>query len=127
MNVKEVIKQLKKEYPSRRIIKNSNTNPTEIICEISPTEENPDYSIAIAVIDQSIPHYHKKTTETYEVLRGKLILKIRGKETLLKTGDKVTVRPNTIHSAKGKETWIKVYSKPGWLFRDHILVEKNKF
>lgn len=123
MNVKKVIKQLKKEYPSKKIIKNDENNPTEIICEIDPTEKHSEYGVAIAVIDQSIPHYHKKTTEIYEVLRGELVLILDGKEILLKKGEKATIKPNTIHSAKGKETWIKAYSKPGWVFNDHILVE----
>lgn len=60
MDVKRVIEQLKKEYPSKKIIKNIENNPTEIICEIDPTEKHRIYSIAIAVIDQSIPHYHKR-------------------------------------------------------------------
>lgn len=123
MNVKRVIKQLKNEYPLKKIIKNNDNNPTEIICEIDPTEKHPEYDVAIAVIDQSIPHYHKKTTEIYEVLKGELVLTLDGKEALLKKGDKATIKSNTIHSAKGKETWVKAYSKPGWVFKDHILVE----
>ena len=123
MNVRRVIGQLEKDYPSKKIIKNNEKNPTEIVCEIDPIEKHPNYSIAVAIVDQSIPHYHKKTTETYEVLKGELTLTLDNKDKLLKKGDKVTIKPNTIHSAKGKETWIKAYSKPGWVHEDHILVK----
>lgn len=124
MNVNKVIKQLKKEHPSKKIIKNIDNNPTEIICEIEPTEEHLNYSIAIAVIDQSIPHYHKVTIETYEVLKGELILTLNGKNKLLKQGDKITIKPNIVHSAKGNETWVKTHAKPGWIFEDHIIVSQ---
>jgi len=123
MNVNKVINQLRKEYSLKKIIKNNGENPTEIICEIDPTEKHPQYDYAIAVIDQSIPHYHKKITETYEVLKGDLVLTLDGKEISLKKGDKITIKPNTVHSAKGKETWVMAYSEPGWVFEDHILVD----
>ena len=123
MNVKRIIEKLQKEYPSKKIIKNDEKNPTEIVCEIDPTENHSECSTAIAIIDQLIAHYHKRTTEIYEVLEGELTLTINGKEILLKKGDKTTIKPNTVHSARGSETWIKAYSKPGWIFEDHILVK----
>jgi len=125
MNVDRIIQQLKKQYPDKKIIKNYNDHPTEIICEIEPSEKHPDYSIAIAVIDQSFPHYHNKTIEIYEILKGELILTQNNQETLLKKGDKITIKPKVIHSAKGKETWVKTISYPGWKFEDHILVDNH--
>jgi len=123
MDVNKVINRLKKKYPRKTIIKNDEINPTEIICELDPSKKHPDYGIAISIIDQSLAHYHKKTTEVYEVLNGKIILKLNNKEFILEKGSRIVIKPNIIHSAKGNETWIKVYSKPGWTVEDHILVE----
>jgi len=121
MNIKKIVTQLQKQYPGKKILKNNEENPTEIICEIDPTKDHPAYDTAIAIIDQSIAHYHKKITETYEILKGKLILTLDGKEITLEEGDKMVIKPNTIHSAKGNETWVKAYSTPGWTLEDHIL------
>jgi len=41
---------------------------------------------------------------------------------VLSRGRVVTILPNSIHSAIGKETWLKVTSRPGWKPEDHILV-----
>ena len=123
MNVNKIVNQLNKTYPGKKIIKNRSSNTTEIICEIDPTEQHQDYSVAVAIIDQSIPHFHKVTTEEYEVMKGILKVYLNNKLHMLKKGDKITIKPNTIHHAIGQETWIKTYSKPGWKFEDHILVE----
>lgn len=122
MNEKKIIDVLKKRYPGKKIVKNNEDKPTEIICEIDPTEDHPDYSVAIAVIDKSVPHYHRATTEEYEVLKGKLMILMKGKKTVLQEGYKLLIKPGVVHSATGEETWIKVYAKPGWKTEDHILV-----
>jgi len=71
MNVRKVISEFKIKYLNKRIIENKNSKgiTTEIICEVKPYKT---YSHAIDVIDFSVIHYHKKTTETYKVLRGDL-------------------------------------------------------
>ena len=63
MNAKKVIEVLQKKYPGKKIIKNDGNNPTEILCEVEPSENHPEYSITVSVIDKSIPHSHKKTKE----------------------------------------------------------------
>ncbi len=125
MNVRKVINQLQTEYPGKNIIKNNLVNTTEIICEIDPTSVHPDYNLAIVVIDKSKPHYHKRITEVYEVLKGDLIVNKDGKDYVLKPGDKITIHPGEVHFAYGNETWFKVSSKPGWTFSDHILVDEE--
>jgi hypothetical protein len=125
MNIQKVINQLKKQYPGKKIIKNNPKKPTEIICEIDPTTNHPDYSVAIAVIDKSTSHYHKFLTEEYEILKGKLILVKEGKKYVLKESEKHTIKPGTLHFAVGKETWVRVTAKPGWTKKDHILFDKN--
>lgn len=120
MKVKKVVNQLKLKYPGKDIIKNDESNPTEIICEVEPTREHPEYSLAVAVIDKSLPHYHKKATEEYRIIKGKLRLHI-GSETIeLEQTQKFKISPGKIHWAEGNETWIECRSTPGWDKNDHI-------
>lgn len=123
MNINSVIDELKKTYPGKRIILNDQRNLTEILCEIEPTAKHPHYSIAISVIDRTIPHLHNDTTETYEVLRGELTLQVGDKKIVLKKGETYTIQPNEIHTASGTETWVKVTSRPGWTKDDHKSTE----
>ena len=102
-------------------IKNSKVEPTEILCEIEPTKEHPEYSLAISVIDKSTPHYHKKLKEGYKIIRGNLILHVDNKVIHLKQGGKHTILPHQIHWAEGNETWIECRATPGWVTEDHIL------
>ena len=123
MNAARIITELQQKYPGKNIIKNDEKNPTEILCEIDPTSEHPEYDVAISVIDYSIPHYHKRSTEEYELIKGKLVVMIDGKKFLLRVGEKITIHPGSVHSARGNETWIKATSRPGWTPEDHILKE----
>ncbi|MEP7103965.1 MAG: cupin domain-containing protein [Candidatus Dojkabacteria bacterium] len=120
MNVAKILSLLDQLYPGKKVIQNKdrNGNVTEIICEISNDKIT---SEAVAVIDSTTPHYHKTLTETYEVIRGKLVL-VKGKEKyLLQVGDTMVIEPHEIHSAEGDETWIKVTSNPAWTIMDHIV------
>ena len=125
MNSKKVIKELQKKYPGKRIIKNDEDNPTEILCEVEPSENHPEYSLAVAVVDRSIPHKHKKTKETYKVIRGKLKLYKNGTGYLLNEGVSMIISPKEVHWAEGDETWVECYSKPGWTLEDHLLVAEK--
>ena len=125
MNAQHIINELQQQYPGKTIIKNDEDNPTEIICEIDPTSEHPEFNVAIAVIDSSISHYHTLSQEEYEVIKGELIVTIDGKEFTLHAGEKITIHPGSIHSAVGRETWIKATSRPGWAPGDHILVKTD--
>jgi mannose-6-phosphate isomerase-like protein (cupin superfamily) len=124
MQVQRIIKELKRKYPNKNIVQNKDKRGrvTEIVCEVI---QEPDYSFAIAVIDYSRPHYHKKLTETYKVIKGTLVVKRQYKEYLLKPGGTVTLKPYEVHSNKGDETWVEVISHPGWNSKDHILVEEK--
>ena len=122
MNKSNILTELQTRYPGKKILCLPEENPTEIICEIEPTSDHPKYSRAIAVIGQSLPHRHNSTTETYEVLRGKLAVIVDGMEHILAEGDKLTINPNSIHSASGDDVWTKCYSEPGWSAEDHIFI-----
>ncbi|OGD53136.1 hypothetical protein A3J78_01010 [Candidatus Beckwithbacteria bacterium RBG_13_35_6] len=126
MNVKKVVKELQEKYPGKKIIKNNEKNPTEILCEIDPATKHPHYSLAVAVINKSRPHLHQKSKETYQVIKGILDLFVDGKKYKLSEGEKFIINPGQIHWANGNETWIECYSKPGWIIKDHIFKEYQK-
>lgn len=123
MNIEKVINELSLKYPGKKIIKNNEENPTEIICEIDPSSQHPEKSIAIAVIDRSESHYHNKSTEIYRIIKGELNLIVDNKEYNLKENDVYTIHPGEIHYAIGSETWVEVISESGWTLEDHIIKE----
>lgn len=122
MNVQKVIEEIKKQYPGKAIILEPQDNPTEIICEIDPTSDHPEKSVALAVVGRSKPHYHKKSTEVYETMKGMLTIYKSGKKYVLKKGEKLTIESGEVHHVEGDETWFLTYSEPGWRLDDHILV-----
>lgn len=126
MNVKKVVFELEQRYPGKKIIKNDEENPTEIICEVEPTTDHQEYSLAVAVIDETKSHHHQKTKEVYKIIKGKLLLTIDGKEHVLNEGDSFEILPGQVHSAQGNETWIEAYSTPGWVVEDHLLDLTNR-
>ncbi len=126
MNTQKIIKELSAKYPGKKVIFDPPENPTEIICEIDPTSDHPEKSIALAIVSRSKPHYHKKSTEIYEAVKGVLtIYKDEGKHTLHE-GEKITIEPNIVHYVEGDEVWFLTYSKPGWTLEDHIVVEESQ-
>jgi len=122
MNVDRIVKELKTKYPGKNIVINTPENPTEIVCEIEPANENPDRSVAIAILDNNIAHYHRRAKEVYEVIRGVLTINVRGKTHVLQKGQKIEINPGEYHTAEGKEVWVKVISTPAWTPDDHVLV-----
>lgn len=124
MNTQKIIKQLQQKYPGKKIILNPPEHPTEIICELSPTSEHPEKSIALAIVGSSKPHYHKNSTEIYEAQKGILRVYVNGEKHILQEGEKITIKPNTTHYVEGDEAWFLTHSSPGWMFEDHIVVEE---
>ena len=124
METKKIVQELKKKYPSKKIILNDKKNPSEIICETEPSSKHPQYSAAIAVIDKTEAHYHKKAAEIYYVLKGSLNLYIDQKKYVLGPEEFRVIPPKTTHWAQGKKTWVLVYSEPGWTKEDHYLTQK---
>ncbi len=125
MDAKKIVDAFLFKYPGRNIVLLPPENPLEIICEIEPTSEHPDYSIAVAAIDKSEPHCHKASTETYEVLRGRLILKLANRNVILYPGMNYVILPKTVHSAEADAAVVRVTSRPGWTPEDHVLVNEH--
>ena len=113
MNITSVIEELKKKYPKKRILLNNRQNCTEILCEIDPTSLHPNHSIALAIIDKTITHYHTLSEETYKVVKGVLSLSVDGKKLVLNEGQTFVIKPGLIHEATGNDTWVQITSKPG--------------
>jgi len=128
MNVDKVIHELKVKYPGKNVFPNSIDKSGEVVCEIEPTSEHPEYSKAIAVIDKSLSHFHFQATETYKILKGSLTLHVNHEQHVLNEGDTFVIEPKKIHWAEGKEVWVECYSEPGWNPDDHIytIVRKEK-
>lgn len=124
MNAKSITQKLNKKYPGKFIIENKIEGViTEILCETKPSSEHPKYSEAIAIIDESQPHHHKVTTETYKIISGRLRLFVDGEEIAMVAGEEYSIESNKIHWAIGDETWVLVKSTPGWPKEDHHLAE----
>ena len=121
MDERQVVKQLKEEFSGKKIVRLPDENPTEIVCEIEPTEDHIDHSVAIAIIDRSEPHYHKKSVETYHIEKGRLTLHYGDEMKVLEEGDRFVVEPPVVHWAEGNAARVRVESRPGWTVEDHIL------
>ena len=124
MNVQKVIDQLKKQYPGKQIFVEETPDFLEIICEVEPSCQHPEYSRAVAVIDKNQPHFHRQTTETYKNLKGKPTLFVDDKKHRLKVGEELVIRPGQIHWVEGEEVWIECFSQPGWTIEDHLKTKK---
>lgn len=127
MNVSQLIEEFKEKYPAKKVVVNDNLVTSEMLCEVDPTSDHPDYSKAIAVINKSVPHIHVKSQEKYKVIKGTLDLYLGSNHITLQQGDVQIIEPNTPHWAEGKEVWVECTSNPGWSFLDHILVGQKGF
>ena len=119
MNIPEVIEELKKKYPGKKILLNNRQNCTEILCDVEPSALHPSYSEIISVIDKTDSHYHSSARETYKIVKGVLTLIVEGRKYILNEGQSYSIEPGQIHEALGSETWVSCISKPGWKKSDH--------
>ncbi|OGK11457.1 hypothetical protein A2954_06300 [Candidatus Roizmanbacteria bacterium RIFCSPLOWO2_01_FULL_37_12] len=124
MKKRAIVKELKEKYPNKNIVLIPPENPSEILCEIDPTSLHPEKSTVIAIVGKAAAHYHKKSTEIYEVIRGVLTVNKEGKKYILKEKEKITINPGEVHYAEGNDVWFYAYSSPGWTFEDHKLIDK---
>jgi mannose-6-phosphate isomerase-like protein (cupin superfamily) len=121
MNITKSRDYFEQNHPDKTVIELPLNSPTEIVCEVEPTTEHSEYSIAEAAIKQSEPHHHEKSLEEYKIISGALRLIIDGKEITLKEGDIYFVKPLQVHYAIGNFTLAQVTSRPDWTPEDHIL------
>ena len=84
MNAGKVVAKLNSLYPQGKIKILPSDDQSEIVCEIERNSRYPDYDLAIAIIDKSVPHKHLKTQEIYRVTQGELKVFVDGEEIFLK-------------------------------------------
>ena len=127
MSIDEVMNYFKVNYPDLVVIKTPEINPTEIIAEIDPTADHPNYSMAVAAIRSSAPHYHKNTEEEYEVLSGTLLVRVGDVVKTIYEHEKLKIPARQVHSATSVEGFalVAVKASPGWRPEDHFLVDST--
>lgn len=119
--IKQKLEQLYplSSYPGRKIIVIGEGKTQEIICEFEEGK-------AMVVLGRSIPHYHKETTEIYDVKQGDLYVYKNDTSYFLSRGEKITISPDIIHYAVGNNAWVLVTSDPPWKQEDHFLVTHDE-
>src|SRR5262249_6685945 len=115
MNVDKTRTELMNAYPGCHV-KVAEDN-REMVAEISD-------ELAVAVIERSLPHFHRETREVYRVVRGSPAVACGGRGQVLQTGETIVIEPGLIHSARavGEPAWIEVKSTPPWSASDHFLL-----
>lgn len=127
MDAQKIVDELKILYPQKKIYFDKEENPTEILCELEGKDLNPERSVYVAVIDKKVTHNHRfGTEETFEVIKGNLVLQVAGKEYALTAGKTYTSKSGEIHTVIGHGTWIKVTSKPAWEPKEHVLAKNDR-
>jgi mannose-6-phosphate isomerase-like protein (cupin superfamily) len=111
----EYTAELLRDYPGARV--KIADDKAEMVAEF-------DGLRAIAVIERSQPHFHRRIKETYKVLRGTLHVACGGRGYLLRPGESLIIEPGNIHFARGAgaPAWIEVFCDPAWTIDDHLLL-----
>ena len=91
-----ILSLLETAYPGKKAY-DLDHNGLHFYCELEQTKDHPEYDRVIEVIISSKPHKHLIMTQYYSILKGNLELHINNSTITLKTGDKFTIEPNTIH------------------------------
>src|SRR5688572_1298227 len=115
MDVEKTRTELMNAYPGCRV--KVAEDQREMVAEISDT-------FAVAVIERSLPHFHRQTREVYRVLRGSLCVACGGQGHVVEIGETIVIDPGQIHSARatGEPAWIEVESAPPWSPTDHFIL-----
>jgi mannose-6-phosphate isomerase-like protein (cupin superfamily) len=72
----------------------------ETVYEITTQRNNLPFGIAIADIEQSVPHFHRATIETYTIVQGAVELTLDDRRITLEVGDMARIDPFIVHSAR---------------------------
>ncbi len=106
------------------LYKNKVENPKETVYELITTVDGLGWGLAVADIDESELHLHRKTKEIYTVLEGSLEITLDSKTKVLGEGESLEIPPGVKHKAKslgrGRARIVAV-SIPAWTLEDHHL------
>ena len=100
--------------------------PAETVYEITTQANALPFGIAIADIQQSQPHFHKVTAETYTIVQGDLEVSLDSEQHVLHPGDVIKISPGIVHSARsldGTPARITVTTIPEFSPEDYYLAE----
>lgn len=124
MTLQEALNYFERRHPGASLIEIPEHSTSEVMCMIDPTEQHPNYSMAISAVSASQPHKHARSTVEYEVVEGAVLVDIEGRITTLYPREKITIQPGQVHSVSGIEDYslIKIVCQPGWQRDDHIFV-----
>jgi len=124
MDIQELLKSLRQEFPGRNIVCIPPEEPKEIIVELDRDESSGQ---AVALIKRSEPHLHRRMMEQYVIEEGKLLLCVNGNLSEMIKGDQVTIMPGLVHHAVSLTkdfVRVRVTSWPPWSLEDHILTNQ---
>ena len=94
---------------------------TELVREDGGT---PEQSRAVAVIERSPRHFHKRMVEVYRVLHGSLTLHVDNEVHHLETGEQFRIDPERRHWAESDPddpAWVEVTCTPAFTAADYFL------
>jgi mannose-6-phosphate isomerase-like protein (cupin superfamily) len=108
-----------------RLYQNRKAFEAETVYEVTTARDGLPFGIAIADIEQSQPHVHRLTTETYTVVQGRIELALDEERIALHVGDVAVIRPGVVHSARSigdEPARITVTTIPEFSPDDYFLV-----
>jgi mannose-6-phosphate isomerase-like protein (cupin superfamily) len=109
-----------------RLYQNRKAFEAETVYEVTTARDGLPFGIAIADIEQSQPHVHRLTTETYTVVQGRIELALDEERIALHVGDVAVIRPGVVHSARSigddRPARITVTTIPEFSPDDYFLV-----
>lgn len=117
------IQELKSDLYKKKI-----EHGKECVYELFTRHDGLGWNAIIADIAESIPHFHKRTTEVYTVLNGTLEVFIDDQSHVLNAGDVIVIPLNSVHRARSltdKPARIMCTCVPAWAPDDHYFPEKK--
>lgn len=117
------VEALRREFPDKNIVLLPEDDPEEVVVELGGDENE---SVAIALIERSKKHFHRRMTETYVVEHGTLIVYVDTETWVLQAGDSLSIEPNSTHWAEmagDVPARVRVTASPPWSPDDHILCD----
>ena len=113
-------------YRKKKELPPGETPPKEVIYEVIGTSDEVGCGFAIADIQRSQKHYHRRTVETYTLVYGELRVHVGDAvEVLRNPGQVLTIPLNVPHWAESvgeTPARIAVFTKPPWTPEDHLPV-----
>ena len=102
--------------------------PAEIVYEITTLADGLPFGLALADIQQSEAHFHKKTIEIYTVVQGTLEVYLDGQAHQLRTGDTIKIPTGVDHFARSLDDTparLMIVCIPEWSQNDYFRLDNG--